>query len=210
MILVKICGIASVDDALLAAWAGADLVGFVLAPSPRRADLATARAAAEQLEGPFPHVGRVGVFVDPSGEEVAEAVATGRLTHVQIHGRRPADLPEGIPWIAAVPLASAAEAVLPDGDPWAVLCEPRRPGHMGGSGQVFAWEWVQPLLERTRIMVAGGLDAERVVDLLARLTPFGVDASSRLEKKPGIKDPRKVRAFVDAVRSHDPASRATS
>jgi phosphoribosylanthranilate isomerase len=210
MIRVKVCGITNVDDALQAAWAGADLLGFIFAPSPRRVTPQTARAIAEHLEGPFPHVARVGVFVDPSAAEIASIVEEGCLTHVQIHGRAPLPLPVDRPWIAACPVGAESDAQVPPGEPWAVLFETKVEGLHGGTGQVFPWEWVRSLCERARVFVSGGLDAERVAALLATITPFGVDASSRLEREPGIKDPAKVRAFVDAVRAHEARQGMTS
>jgi phosphoribosylanthranilate isomerase len=203
MIQIKVCGITNVDDALQAAWSGADLLGFVFAPSPRQVDPATVRDIGDHLEGPFPHVGRVGVFVDPSAEEIARVAREADLTHLQIHGRVPLPLPIDLPWIAARGVAAESDVALPLADPWAVLFETKVEGLAGGTGRTFPWEWLRPLLGRARVFVAGGLDAERVASLLATIAPFGVDASSRLERAPGVKDPAKVRAYVDAVRAHE-------
>ncbi|MFB3909846.1 MAG: phosphoribosylanthranilate isomerase [Candidatus Eisenbacteria bacterium] len=201
---VKICGITKLDDALHAATCGAGWIGFVLADSPRRCSLDQAAAISGALAVRYPQVGRVGVFVDPSPEEIHGAAKAARLTHVQIHGALPPRRLDDLPTIRAIPLASAAGARWPsdDGepDPWAVLVEPKREGLRGGTGRAFPWEWATPLLDRGRVFVAGGLDAAAVAGLLSRFRPFAVDASSRLEREPGVKDPAKVRAFVDAVR----------
>lgn len=202
MIRVKVCGIRREEDAIAAAEAGADLIGFVFAESPRQVDAAAASAIARRLEREFPACGRVGVFVDPASESVERAAEAARLTHVQIHGRAPRSLPAGTLWIAAVGIAGPDEAVLPDGpQPWGMLVEPRVPGLAGGTGSAFPWVWVKPLVERTRLFVAGGLDAGRVAALLKEMRPYAVDASSRLETRPGEKDPHKVRAFIEAVRA---------
>lgn len=200
MIRVKICGITRVADALEAARAGADMIGMVLAPSPRRVSIPMAAEIADALESDFPEVGRVGVFVSATREEIEAATASVRLTHVQIHGGIH-DATSALPTIVAVALGSPEDARVPEPAPWGLLVEPKVPGLSGGTGQALRWEWARPLLSRhPRLFVAGGLDAREVTKLLPILTPYAVDASSRLEEAPGIKDPGKVRAFIDAVR----------
>jgi phosphoribosylanthranilate isomerase len=203
MIRIKICGITRPEDALHAARSGADLIGMVFAPSPRQVDLVAARRIVAALESGWADLGRVGVFVNPSRAEIEEAAAAASLTHVQIHGALPPEGPPRLPWIAAIALASVDDARPPAGNPWAVLVEPKVPGMTGGTGETFPWEWARPLMDRGRVFVAGGLDAERIGSLLDMLTPFGVDASSRLESEPGIKDPDKVQAFIRAIRAHE-------
>ena len=203
MIRIKICGITRPEDALHAARSGADLIGMVFAPSPRRVDPASAGKIVQALESGWADLGRVGVFVNPTLSEIEDATAAASLTHVQIHGTVPAGGLQRLPWIAAIGLARAEDAQPPPGNPWAVLVEPKMPDQAGGTGRTFPWEWVRPLLVRGRVFIAGGLDAERVGALLDVLTPFGVDASSRLESAPGIKDPDKVQAFIRAVRAHE-------
>lgn len=204
MIRIKICGITRLADALTAGWAGADMIGYVFAPSPRRIDLREAGLISEKLDRLIPFLGRVGVFVDPSPTELVDAVETALVTHLQIHGRVPDSLPDEIPWIKALSLASEEDTRLPEEDPWAVLVEPKVEGLRGGTGQILPWRWVTPLIDKARVFVAGGLDAEAVASLLKSVHPFGVDASSALESSPGVKDPRKVTDFIAAVRSLEP------
>ncbi|MBD3161407.1 MAG: phosphoribosylanthranilate isomerase [Candidatus Latescibacteria bacterium] len=206
MTRVKICGITRTEDALQAAALGADWIGFVMAPSPRRIEPAAVGRIARRLAEAHPAVGRVGVFVDPTVEEIEEAVEAAALTHVQIHGTAPERLPAGIPWIAALGLTGPEGAAVPPGDPWGLLVEPRIDGRMGGTGQTFPWDWARPLAAFPRLFVAGGLDAERVTALLRVLRPFAVDASSRLETAPGVKDPGKLEAFFTAVRAAETES----
>jgi phosphoribosylanthranilate isomerase len=184
-----------------AAGAGTDYIGFIFAPSPRRVAIRQAATISAQLEDRFPGIGRVGVFVEPDQDELITTAASTGLTHVQIYGSLPKRRPESLPCIAAVRAGAPGEVRIPDGDPWAVLVEPRVAGKTGGTGRSFPWEWVEPLLSQTRVFVAGGLDAAAVAALLQVVTPFGVDASSGLERSPGVKDPEKVRAFIEAVRS---------
>ena len=203
MIRVKVCGITRPEDALDAAAAGADFIGMVFAASPRRVVVAAAAEIGAALAAEYPSVGRVGVFVNPEREEIEEAAAAASLTHLQIHGRPPGGGALPLPWIAALALAGPEDARTPDGSPWAILVEPRVEGLSGGTGRPFPWEWARPLVGSRRVFAAGGLDAETVAPLLLVLSPYGVDASSRLERSPGIKDSAKVRAFIDAVRERE-------
>ncbi len=206
MTLVKVCGITRIEDATAAAEAGADLVGFVFAASPRRAEPAAVRGISERLARDHPRLGRVGVFVDPSRDDLARTAREALLTHIQIHGAVPSPLPSGLPWIGAVSIGSREDAARIAGEAeeaWALLLDARDPRQAGGTGRTFPWEWAAPIVVRRRVIVAGGLDAENVGSLLDRLAPFGVDASSRLETSPGIKDPAKVRAFIRAVRRRE-------
>lgn len=204
MTRVKICGLTRLQDAFTAAEAGADFVGFVFAPSPRRADPAATRALSIALDDAFPHLGRVAVFVHPRRDEVVETVEQAHCTHAQIHGPVPDGLPESLPVIAVQALGAPEDAVLPERGRWGLLVEPKVEERTGGTGQVFPWAWARPLLAHPRLFLAGGLDAERVIALLGVLRPFAVDASSRLELEPGVKDPERVVAFIRAVRAQDP------
>jgi phosphoribosylanthranilate isomerase len=204
MIQVKVCGITRVEDAFLAAEAGADLVGFIFAASPRQIAAAAARTISERLGDRFHHLGRVGVFVNPTAAELSRTAEAALLTHIQVYGALPAEPPQGLRVICALPVARQEDLAVPAREPWAVLVEPKIPGRTGGTGQRFPWAWLSPFVSKVRLFVAGGLDAESVVDLLSTITPFGVDASSGLERAPGVKDPAKVRAFVQAVRGFAP------
>jgi phosphoribosylanthranilate isomerase len=200
VIRVKVCGITRVADALDAARAGANLIGMVLAPSPRRVSLPVAAEISDALARDFPEVERVGVFTNPTYDEIDAALASVRVTHLQIHGRVPVRTWD-LPTIEAIALGSPADARCPEPAPWGLLVEPKVSGLAGGTGRLLRWDWVRPLLSRhPRLFVAGGLDAGAVTALLPLFTPYAVDASSRLEQAPGIKDPEKVRAFIDAVR----------
>jgi phosphoribosylanthranilate isomerase len=212
MIRIKICGLTRMEDALAAADSGADMIGFVFAPSPRAAEPTTVREISRRLSRSHPGVLRVGVFAAAPADEIARVAERAEVTHVQVHGARPEAMSARWPWIEAVSVAVPEDLlrIAADGEtngtmsypviPWAVLIEPHDPQRAGGTGRTFPWEWIGPLVARRNVIVAGGLDAERVGALIEKVRPFGVDASSRLESAPGIKDPQKVRAFIAAVR----------
>ncbi len=164
-VLIKICGITSPEDGLLAAEAGADAVGFVFwAMSPRRVDVERA-AAISRLLPPF--VLRVGVFVDASRDEMARAADTGQAAGLLLDTRL------------------AGDTAMP-----------------GGTGVPFDWSLVKGLRAQVPFLVlAGGLSPENVASAIEAVRPDAVDVSSWVEAMPGRKDPTRVRAFVEAVRS---------
>lgn len=202
---VKICGITRIDDARVAARLGADAVGVVFAPSPRRVEPAD---AVEIYAALGPLVNRVGVFVDQPIEFVRAAVRRCGLHVVQMSGREPAEYaaqvgavvikavhvvgPEDVARYASYP----ADAFLLDAPP--------DQGRMGGTGRRFTWNdagelpWV-----RTRVIVAGGLTPENVGAAIEWFRPMAVDVSSGVEASPGIKDPEKIQSFVEAVAAAD-------
>jgi phosphoribosylanthranilate isomerase len=197
-VLVKICGITSEADALLAVALGADAVGFVFAPSPRQVSPQAVTRIVERL----PHgVLTVGVFRNEAKTRVAEIVNGIGLRAAQLHGD---ETPDDTRWVAErVPLVIKAFAA---GDPrisrlgeygaQLVLVDAPSPG----SGEVFDWRLAEGVTDPTRLVVSGGLDAQNVGDAIGFLRPYGVDVSSGVESSPGRKDPRAVRAFVSAAR----------
>jgi phosphoribosylanthranilate isomerase len=194
--ILKVCGITCADDAAAAIEAGATAIGFNFYPrSPRY--IAPERAAAIATPG----ARRVGVFVNEAPARVEEIARIAGLNIAQLHGdESAADYPGGLAvWKAArvgegftfAPYENApAEALLLDG-PAAEL--------YGGAGRVFDWR----LAARSskRIIVAGGLDAGNVARAIQLAKPWGVDACSRIESAPGIKDHRKMIDFLLAAKA---------
>lgn len=198
-LVVKICGITSEADALLAVGLGADAVGFVLAPSPRQ----VAPALAADIVKRLPHdVLTVGVFRDESPSRVVEIANTAGFGAVQLHGHeRPAEAR----WVRA--RVSCTIKAFPAGDPAiARLAEFGADyllvdGPSPGSGSVFDWRLAEGVVDPGRMFVSGGLHPENVADAIARLRPRGVDVSSGVEAAPGVKDPQKLRAFIRNARA---------
>ncbi|AEB10890.1 phosphoribosylanthranilate isomerase [Marinithermus hydrothermalis] len=195
---VKICGITRLEDALEAERLGAWAVGFVFAPSKRRVTPEQAAAISREL-GPF--VRRVGVFVDTPPEEVLEVVRAARLDAVQLHGDEPPEWSEALrarlPVIKAVRLEGPPDPAVLEYPADALLVDGPRPG----SGEAYDWAWLEPLARHPRLIVAGGLHPETLPRLLRRFRPYGVDVSSGVEVRPGVKDWGRMAAFLRAVRA---------
>lgn len=202
--IVKICGITRLADAHAALEAGADWLGFILrGESPRLVTAREARAIREALgERPV----TVAVLVRPTPEEALRVARESGASRLQLHGvdaaAWPADFP--MPVAFAVPVAADGALLAPLPRPSdLVLFDTASATREGGTGRTFPWFVAATVAADFQVMVAGGLDSENVGAMLEEVRPFGVDASSRLESAPGIKDPARVRDFVAAVREYD-------
>jgi len=197
-VLVKICGITSEADALLAAAMGADAVGFVFAPSPRQVSAQAVRRIVDRVPK---EILTVGVFRNEAPQRVVEITNSIGLHAVQLHGNETA---EDTRWVAErVPLTIKAFPAghrnidrLGSYGASYVMVDAESPG----SGEVFDWRLAEGVVDPARLIVSGGLHAGNVADAIEHLHPFGVDTSTGVEASPGVKDPRKVRAFVVAAR----------
>jgi phosphoribosylanthranilate isomerase len=206
---VKVCGNTAVETALAAVDAGVDMLGFIMVPgTPRTLDVARARAIVGAMP---PGVELVGVFADRPAAEVASVAAEVGFTAVQLHGSETwaeADALD-LPVIKGSRLSSGVAAAALDWPPGQiVLVDSHDAALPGGTGRTFPWEWAEDLALHYRLIVSGGLHAGNVGDAVRHLRPWGVDASSRLEASPGVKDPGLVRAFVAAARAAEAAAGA--
>ena len=223
---VKICGIRDVETAVAAAAAGADYLGFVFfrkSPrylSPEDADEIVLALREESFEKGFDLPGLVGLFVDAGEKEIAETA--GFLTHIQFHGREPAERCEeisgifGVEVIKALPIggdanfdlaaeyAEVADMLLFDAKPPPGATRP------GGHGDVFDWTLLREYSGETPFLLAGGLTPDNAADAIsvAKKMPgfMGLDVSSGVERAPGEKDEAKIAAFIKAVRDCQGAS----
>jgi len=197
-VFVKICGITSEADALLAVGLGADAVGFIFAPSPRQVAPQAVRRIIERVP---PEILTVGVFRNEARTRVVDIVNGIGLRAAQLHGDETAEdtrfVAERIPFtIKAFPAGHPNIGRIDEYGVETVLVDAESPG----SGEVFDWRVAEGVVDPARLIVSGGLHAGNVADAIAHLHPFGVDVSSGVESAPGHKDPRKVRAFVMAAR----------
>ena len=202
---VKVCGITSVADSLIAAEAGADALGFVFWPSsPRYLEPGAARRIAAALPAA---VVRVGVFVDAPRGQIARLVEDVGLDVVQLHGGEPpeelANLPRRAWKAVSVEAGFTGAAVMRYAQcAAAILVDSRVEATPGGTGRVCDWRLARQARERARFLIlAGGLTPENVAQGIAAVEPDGVDVSSGVEASPGRKDAAKLRAFLDAARS---------
>ena len=204
MTRVKVCGITRPEDAELAVELGAWALGFVLWPqSPRAADAVVAAGIAAALRR---RVELVGVFVNPTLEELAHAADELHLSHVQLHGDEgPAFCAEaarrtGAKVIKAVRIASGAD--FQDLERFHTdlhLLDAAARGLRGGSGKTWDWELAGRRRRKIPVILSGGLTADNVAAGIAAVDPYAVDVSSGVEAAPGAKDPAKLAAFMAAV-----------
>jgi phosphoribosylanthranilate isomerase len=217
---IKICGNTSLEDALAAADAGADALGFVFAASPRRVTAAQAAAIARKLPA---EIEKIGVFVDAGLEEIDSTVRACGLTGVQLHWESGPELPAKLrerlgPALRILGVAHfeagagktiteriAVHARNPHVD--AVLVDSRTAAAVGGTGVAFDWDEARRTVfsnaGKLKLIAAGGLNPENVAEAIATLRPWGVDVVSGVEAMPGRKDAEKVREFLVRARAAD-------
>ncbi len=211
---IKICGNTSLEDAMTAAVAGADAVGFVFAPSPRRVKVEKVAVIAPQLP---PSVEKIGVFVDASLDEIVSTVERCELTGVQLHFSTVPGLPARLrlrlgPQLrilravhAGAEAKKEAAAIAADSNVDAVLVDSRVGEVVGGTGTTFDWVEARKTVfndpGKFKLIAAGGLNHTNVAEAIATLQPWGVDVASGVEASPGRKDPGKVRLFVTRARA---------
>ena len=200
---IKICGITTADDALLATALGADAVGFIMAPSKRQ----VAPLRVEEIARRLPSdVLTVGVFRDEAPSRVIEIVNRCGLKAVQLSGRESMQdtrfIRENVPAvIKAFPGGSPALSVADRYGADIVMVDSDTPG----SGEVFDWSLAEGAPGGIRLLMAGGLTPDNVAMAIAKVRPWGVDVATGVEMSPGRKDPARLRAFINAAREAAPA-----
>ena len=200
MMFVKICGITTAEDAQAAVEYGASAVGFVFWPeSPRCLEPCRARAIIATLPS---SVTAVGVFVNQPASYVNGVVDLAQLAAVQLHG-------DETPAFAAEMTRPVIKAVSVDGDAPAVagwpesvmlLVDAKDPVRRGGTGIRPDWLAAAAVARGRRLLLAGGLTPENVAEAIAQVQPFGIDVSSGVERRPGVKDHGRLKALFDAIR----------
>lgn len=198
---IKVCGMTRLDDATAAVRLGVDALGLVFFPkSPRFVSIEQARALAAGLPA---FVTVTALFLDPDRREVEEVLRHVRVELLQFHGRETPDFCRsfGRPYIKAVPMGSRADLAdyarrYPDAS--ALLLDSHAAGAQGGTGMSFDWSAV-PKVDGPPVILAGGLKPENVRSAVHIVQPYGVDVCSGVESAPGIKDMKKLTAFVREV-----------
>src|SRR5262245_16911632 len=210
-VLVKICGLKTVDALDVALNAGADCVGFVFfAPSPRHLDFDAARQLGARVKG---RARKVALTVDGDDATFDAIVEALRPDMLQLHGKEsPARVAElkarfGLPVMKAIAVETLADLAAVPG--YAAVADqlsfdaraPRAATRPGGLGKPFDWHLLEDVDRRLPFWLSGGLDAGNVAEALAITRAPGVDVSSGVERAPGEKDPDRIRAFIRAART---------
>lgn len=216
MLWIKICATTNLEDARAALDAGANALGFILTASPRQI---TPEKAAEIIAALPPSVEKIGVVGNEPPEALAELAADLGLTGLQLHGDEPAErLPEYRRALGLRKILKTLQACELLADPIkldaylaqrknydGVLLDSGSGAARGGTGQAFDWNAMLPVVERIKqvapVVIAGGLTAGNVAAAIRMFDPCGVDVVSGVERKPGEKDPAKMKAFIAAARN---------
>jgi phosphoribosylanthranilate isomerase len=219
---IKICANTCVEDALAAVACGADALGFVLAESRRQVDAAQVRAITSQLPA---SVESVGVFASSNADAIAQAVEQSGVHTAQLHGglnlplatelrqRLGSDFSiiQTTHWMVGDEAASAQritatiESLAATGDSPRLLVDAKLGAASGGLGVSFNWQSAQPAFARAdelgvRLILAGGLRPDNVIEAIRTLHPWGIDVASGVERAPGHKDRALIQSFVAAAR----------
>jgi len=209
MTKIKICGITNIEDAMLSAKFGADLLGFnFYTKSKRFIEPNSAKKIIEKLD---PSIKCVGIFVNEDIESIRRAAEECSLFAVQLHGN---ETPEFIVKLRQIIDAKIIKAFRVDADfdlnelqnfpVENVLLDSKEAGEFGGTGNIFDWKIAEKIREQVEnLYLAGGLTPENVADAVKKVKPYAVDVCSRIESVPGKKDPDKLERFINEVKAND-------
>ena len=212
-LLIKICGLKTIEALDAALDAGADMVGFVFfPPSPRNIGLEAAKILGERVKG---RAKKVALSVDATDAELTAAIEALKPDMLQLHGKEAPERMASVrsrfrlPVMKALPIETRADlspiyayANVAD---WLLFDAraPRGATRPGGLGKAFDWNVLERINPGVPFMLSGGLDAANVSEALRITRANAVDVSSGVERRPGDKDPQKIRAFVVAARAAD-------
>jgi len=205
MTRTKICGITRVEDARFAACSGADALGLVLyEKSPR---YVTAQQAVALTKAIPPFVTVVGLFVNPSQDEVRKVLSRVPLDMLQFHGEEEPEFCAqfGCPYLKALrvrPGVDLVQCATHYAGAQGLLLDAYIEGTHGGTGASFDWGLIPHDLPLP-VILSGGLDAGNVAVAIRQVRPYAVDVSSGVEAAKGIKDPAKIAAFINEVKNID-------
>ncbi len=195
---VKICGLRRPAEARAAVEAGADMLGVVLCEARRR----VSHQEAREILGEAPSgIQKVGIFVDPTIDEVEAAVVEAGIEVAQLCGSESPEFCERLTIPTMKSFRVTDNGIQPDPDAYSgPILHVEAPNVPGGAG--LEWDWTQAagLTSRFKVLLAGGLKPQNVGDVIAAVSPWGVDVSSGVESD-GSKDVEKIRRFVAAAKS---------
>lgn len=200
MTKVKICGLKEVQHVQAAVQAGADAIGFVFAPSKRQVTIEQAQQLAKHVPD---GIKKIGVFVNPTPEELRSAVLSVPLDYVQYHGEESPEfiIQQGYPSIKALSVRCAEDVqAATNYDVDYYLFDAPGTDYKGGSGHTFDWTLLKAAgIPQHKLILAGGLKLDNIQEALSLVSPFMIDVSSGVETE-GSKDTAKITAFLQAVK----------
>jgi len=206
--LIKICGITNIDDALAAIAAGADALGFnFYKPSPRYISPRDARAIIEQLP---PTVFTVGVFVNQQPESLKRIADESGIEALQLHGDESPDYCRELAAdryvIKTLAVSQGFDSQLVQSyEVAAIMLDTKHNTLRGGTGRVFDWSIARQVSQLApKLFLAGGLSPENVAGAIEAVRPYAVDACSSLEESPGKKNHQRMLSFIEAARGVKP------
>lgn len=203
MVKVKICGITNLEDALVAVEYGADALGFIFYEKSSRC--ITPENVQEIIKELPPFVTTVGVFVNEAIGNISEIKRTTAIDAVQLHGDETPETCEvlGNKVIKVFRVGgqqSAVSSQLAKYHVSAYLLDTHREGVLGGTGETFDWDIAIEAKKHGRIILAGGLTPDNVAEAVKKVRPFAVDVASGVEERPGKKDLKKVKEFIERAK----------
>ena len=204
-IFIKICGITNLEDAKFSINDGADAIGFIQSKkSERFVSLETLNVIKDAIGIDFL---TIPVFVNPSSEEVVNFLSIFPNSILQFHGDEEEEFCKAFnkPYIKAINVSKQEELINDLNrykDSFAYLLDSGDSQNRGGTGETFDWKLIPKDLSN-KIIVAGGLDSNNIEVLLSEVSPFGVDVSSGVESKIGVKDHSKIDNFIKLVKKYE-------
>lgn len=203
MTKIKICGITNKKDANAAIVLGADALGFVFAKSPRQ----LSRVQAQQICASLPpFISKVGVFVDETKENVLKTIKYCGLDTAQFHGNESDKYCAffkkycKIIKVFRIDDKISLKTIKTYKNPDAFLFDTYARDCYGGTGKAFAHNILKNIKFSQPIIISGGITLLNVEKIIRLLKPYAVDVSSGVEKKPGIKDIKKLKALILSVK----------
>ena len=204
-IFIKICGITNLEDAKFSITDGADAIGFIQSKKSERF------VSSETLNVIKDTIGidflTIPVFVNPLTEEVVNFLSIFPNSILQFHGDEVEEFCKAFnkPYIKAINVSNQEDLINDLNrykDSFAYLLDSGDSQNRGGTGETFDWKLIPKELSN-KIIVAGGLDSNNIEVLLSEVSPFGVDVSSGVESKIGVKDHSKIDNFIKLVKKYE-------
>ncbi|MBW1702979.1 MAG: phosphoribosylanthranilate isomerase [Deltaproteobacteria bacterium] len=203
MVRVKVCGITSKEDALLAVKLGVHALGFIFAPSPRLVTPEVVRSIICDLP---PLVQTIGVFVNENPDRIKEIMRFCGLDMVQLHGDESPEICEGLMPLTIKAIRLRNESILEEtgaffGKVRALLFDTYSEEKRGGTGKALDWDLaVRAKQAGMPIILAGGLNPANIEDSILAVRPFAVDVNSEVEERPGKKSPLLMKELMEKIR----------